>query len=75
MTDGKLEGNTNEIVFDKGKGAQEAADEVEVDGGGMDDTRVREVWLRKVQTKPADFLKSKFMYQNSVKSQQGGKDE
>ncbi len=75
MTDGKLEGNTNDIVFDKGKGSQEEAEEVEVDGGPVDDARMREVWLRKVQTKPANFLKSKFMYQDSVKPQQGGEDE
>jgi Ca-activated chloride channel family protein len=75
MTDGKLEGNTNEIVFDKGKGAQDQADEVVVEGGEMNDVQMREVWLRKVQTEPTDFLKSKFMYQKSVKPQQGGQSE
>jgi len=75
MTDGKLEGNTNDVVFDKGKGAQEQADEVVVQGAKMDDVQMREIWLRKVQTKPADFLKSKFMYQKSVELQQGGQSE
>ena len=67
--------NTNDIVFDKGKGPQDEAEEVEVEGGKVDDAQMREVWLRKVQTKPADFLKSKFMYQDSVKPQQGGERE
>ena len=76
MTDGKLAGNTNDIVFDKGKGNQDQADEVVVEEGvKMDDVQMREVWLRKVQTKPADFLKSKFMYQQSVKPQEGGQSE
>lgn len=75
MTDGKLAGNTNDIVFDKGKGDQEQADEVEVEGAEMDDVQMREVWLRKVQTKPADFLKSKFMYQRAVESQEGAQND
>lgn len=75
MTDGKLEGNTNDIVFDKGKGSQEEAEEVQVEGGIPDDAQMREVWLRKVQTKPADFLKSKFMYQEALTPQQGGEGE
>jgi len=31
----------------------------------LDDKAARESWLRRVQTKPADFLKSKFAYQHS----------
>jgi hypothetical protein len=29
------------------------------------------MWLRRVQTEPADFLKAKFEYQNAAK-QEGG---
>jgi Ca-activated chloride channel family protein len=75
MTDGKLKGNTNDVVFDKGKGPQEQADKAVVEGEKMDDVQMREVWLRKVQTKPADFLKSKFRYQKSDELKQGGQSE
>jgi len=30
----------------------------------MNDDEMRAVWLRKVQTKPADFLRAKFSYQH-----------
>lgn len=63
MTDGQM--GADEITFDKGRSSPDAAPE-ETDGGGqhMGDAEMRQVWLRKVQTKPADFLKSKFAYQH-----------
>ncbi|MFC4992405.1 hypothetical protein [Rubritalea tangerina] len=42
-----------------------------VEGGKLSDAEMREVWLRKVQTKPADFLKVKFMYQDARKGGEG----
>ena len=72
MTDGKI--GSDGITFEKGTSSEDAGEEV-VEGGKLDDAQMREVWLRKVQTKPADFLKSKFMYQDAVKSQQGGEGE
>lgn len=72
MTDGKI--GSDGITFEKGTSSDDAGEEV-VEGGPLDDAQMREVWLRKVQTKPADFLKSKFMYQEAVKPQQGGESE
>ncbi|UCD51285.1 MAG: tetratricopeptide repeat protein [Phycisphaerales bacterium] len=61
MTGGKLE--ADEIMFSKGK-APPTAGEEQVEGGQeMSDEELRVMWLRQVQTRPADFLKSKFAYQ------------
>lgn len=51
----------DEVVFDKQKpGGQNT----EVDGDqATSDKAVQAIWLRQVQTKPADFLKAKFSYQ------------
>ena len=59
-TGGQLE--ADEIVFDDQ--AKNGSSEQEVDGGeAMSDDEMRGLWLRKVQTKPADFLRAKFSYQ------------
>lgn len=51
----------DEIVFDKTKpGGQETKLD---EGGPIDDSSMQALWLRRVQTSPADFLKSKFAYQ------------
>lgn len=63
---------------------QEGADEVVFDAdkppGGQDtliagekastDAAVQALWLRRVQTKPADFLKAKFAYQQAMAAQE-----
>ena len=59
-TGGKLE--ADEIVYDDQAKKGEAEQEVE-GGEAMSDEEMRSFWLRKVQTKPADFLKAKFSYQ------------
>jgi Ca-activated chloride channel family protein len=33
----------------------------------MNDAELRNLWLRRVQTAPADFLRAKFAYQASMK--------
>jgi Ca-activated chloride channel family protein len=38
-------------------------------GGG--DQALREIWLRQVQTRPADFLRSKFAYQYATRAAGG----
>lgn len=61
-TGGMLE--ADEIVFDDR--AKNKSGEEQVEGGpaeSMNDDEMRAMWLRKVQTKPADFLRSKFSYQ------------
>jgi len=62
-TGGELE--ADEIVFDDR--AKNKAEEEQVEGGPsepMNDDEMRAMWLRKVQTKPADFLRAKFSYQH-----------
>lgn len=59
-TGGKVK--PDEVVFGKGKHQQ--GEEVQVDGGEpLDDAQIRSLWLRRVQTKPADFLRAKFAFQ------------
>ena len=31
--------------------------------GQMDDAAIRDLWLKRVQTRPADFLRARFLYQ------------
>ena len=61
---GDQEEGADEIVFDKNKppGGEEtevASDQAVTDAG------VQAMWLRNVQTKPADFLKAKFAFQDA----------
>lgn len=67
MTDGKLA--ADEIRFDQ-QGSDEPAAEAEV-AGGPDDAELREIWLRRVRTDPADFLKAKFAYQRATAGNDG----
>jgi Ca-activated chloride channel family protein len=54
----------DEIVFDDRPQQSEDSQEVEVvTGGQMSDEQLQALWLRRVQTKPADFLRTKFAYQ------------
>ena len=62
-TDGQMK--PDEIVFDN-KPQQAGAKQTEtVTGGTLSDSDVQALWLRRVQTKPADFLRAKFAYQES----------
>lgn len=42
------------------------------DGEPLSDVELREMWLRQVQTKPADFLRAKFLYQHAMQDSQPG---
>lgn len=60
MTGGKLA--ADEIVFTSGNkdgGGQEES----AGGEQISDQTLQALWLRRIQTKPADFLKAKFAYQ------------
>ena len=61
----------DEITFDKQKesGGQETETE---EAQPLSDSAMQALWLRRVQTKPADFLKAKFAYQLSAGEQKGG---
>jgi Ca-activated chloride channel family protein len=65
MTGGMLD--ADEIVFTKGKSPPAAGEEQTEGGQEMSDAELRTVWLRQVQTKPADFLEAKFAYQRAMR--------
>jgi Ca-activated chloride channel family protein len=66
MTGGQLE--ADEIVFEEG-GSDKASKPIEMTGGEpLSDEQLRLLWLRKVQTRPADFLRAKFAYQYAMQS-------
>jgi Ca-activated chloride channel homolog len=68
-TDGQLK--ADEIVFDDRPKQSGDSQEVEVvSGGKMSDEQLQALWLRRVQTKPADFLRAKFAYQLSRRQQE-----
>lgn len=69
MTGGQL--GADEIVFEQG-GSDTAPQKVEMAGGApLSDEQLRLLWLRNVQTRPADFLRAKFAYQYAVQSREG----
>ena len=60
MGDQKL--GADDIVFDKSK--RSGGQETETDATQpLSDSAMQAMWLRRVQTKPADFLRAKFAYQ------------
>ena len=65
-TGGQLE--ADEIVFDK-RANKASADQQEIVQGddALSDQEMRAMWLRRVETKPADFLRAKFLYQKAVR--------
>ncbi|MDH7799854.1 MULTISPECIES: tetratricopeptide repeat protein [unclassified Beijerinckia] len=56
------ESKPDEIVFDKTKKGGEDTT-LQEPGQPMSDEAVRALWLKQVQTRPADFLRVKFSYQ------------
>jgi len=69
MGDQKL--GADEITFDKGK--KRGGQETQVDGEpALSEAEMQALWLRRVQTKPADFLKAKFAYQLAAGAREGG---
>ena len=68
MGDQKL--GADKIVFDKK--AKNEGQETEVTGGKeLSDQEMQALWLRRVQTRPADFLRAKFAYQQAAKMEDG----
>jgi Ca-activated chloride channel family protein len=54
----------DEIRFDKGRSNPDEGQETEVRGDRpTDDKQLQALWLRRLDTRPADFLKSKFAWQ------------
>jgi Ca-activated chloride channel family protein len=66
MGDQKI--GADKIVFDKN--AKSEGQDTEVAGGkALSDQEMQSLWLRRVQTRPADFLKAKFEYQQAMKGE------
>jgi Ca-activated chloride channel homolog len=62
----------DEYVFDDRP--QQSGDKKDVEvvaGENLSNDQVQALWLRRVQTKPADFLRAKFAYQYSRQQQEG----
>jgi Ca-activated chloride channel family protein len=69
-TGGQL--SADEIVFDDA-GSQNQSDNEEIlDEGGeaLSEEAMRSMWLRRVETSPADFLANRFAYQLSIQQNQ-----
>ena len=67
-TGGQLE--ADEIVFDLDGSKSSGSGEETVDGDtGIRDDQLRELWLRRVETRPADFLAARFAYQLARQSE------
>lgn len=63
---GNTDDKPDEIVFDKTK---KGGEDSTVEGDKpMSDDQVRALWLKRVQTQPADFLRAKFAYQLQSKA-------
>lgn len=65
MTGGML--GADDIVFTTQKSPPSAGEEQTEGGQPMSDAEQRAVWLRRLQTRPADFLAAKFAYQYAVR--------
>ena len=61
MGDQKL--GADEIVFNQGKKKQEGGQDTKVEGGPSEDKQLQAMWLRRLDTRPADFLKAKCAWQ------------
>ena len=61
----------DEIVFDDRAKDREDANTETVAGAGeeLSDAALRAMWLRRVETSPADFLRRKFAYQYAQQQQ------
>lgn len=69
MGDQKL--GADEIRYDKDSKSEGQDTEVTEDAP-MSSSAIQALWLRRIQTKPADFLKSKFAYQLAADAEKDG---
>jgi len=65
MTGGML--GADDIVYTTGESPPSAGEEQTDGGQPLSESEIRGLWLRQVQTKPADFLSAKFAYQYAVR--------
>lgn len=69
MTGGEL--GADEIVFDQAESSANSGEEQVDATQQMSDAELRSVWLRQVQTRPADFLRAKFARQYATRKVEG----
>jgi hypothetical protein len=67
MTGGRR--GADAIVFDTKTQKGGGSEEVEVESIELSDEEMRLMWLRNVETKPADFLAYKFAYQHATRGE------
>jgi Ca-activated chloride channel family protein len=73
MTGGML--GADDIVFSDATSPPSDQEEQTDGGQPMSDEEMRAVWLRQVTTKPADFLRAKFAYQQATRQTGEGTDK
>ncbi len=61
----------DDIVFSENSSAPSSGEEQTDGGQPMSDAEINAIWLRQVQTKPADFLAAKFAYQYATRPEPG----
>ena len=70
MTGGRI--GADDITFSSAPPSNEPdSEETEQTAESPGDPALREIWLRQVQTRPADFLRSKFAYQHAARAAGG----
>lgn len=65
----------DQIVYDKNAKRPGGQDTQVTSAQAMNDAAVRALWLKRVQTKPADFLRARFSYQLHTQVQPAGEKE
>ncbi|UDQ87843.1 tetratricopeptide repeat protein [Xanthobacter autotrophicus] len=65
----------DQIVYDKDAKRPGGQDTQVTSAQAMNDAAVRALWLKRVQTKPADFLRARFSYQLRTQVQPAGEKE
>ena len=68
MTGGKM--GADDFVFDQSKGKGQQDEQTEEMSGKAGEAEMQAIWLRRVQTRPADFLRAKFAYQYAMESRE-----
>jgi Ca-activated chloride channel family protein len=61
----------DEIVFSEGSSSSSSGEEVVSESVEFSEVEMQALWLRQVQTKPADFLRAKFSYQFAAGKRDG----
>jgi Ca-activated chloride channel family protein len=59
-TTGDQEQTADQIVYDK---TRKGGLDTEVEAGAMTDQSVRALWLKRIEPRPAEFLRSRFLFQ------------